>query len=107
MKNGIKPTYKTWNQTKKKYDITSVGDSLQIEKPLQVSLNDRENKLNKIKEAFSKKKEIQNEYQNDIFLQKNMINAPTIHTPQTLPVQPSILTQPMHMQQPMQQTTIT
>ena len=109
LKNGIKPTYKTWNQTKKKYDITSVGDSLQIEKPLQVSLNDRENKLNKIKEAFSKKKEIQNEYQNDIFLQKNMINAPTIHTPQTLPVQPSILTQPMqqpmHMQQPMQQTT--
>lgn len=109
LKNGIKPTYKTWNQTKKKYDITSVGDSLQIEKPLQVSLNDRENKLNKIKEAFSKKKEIQNEYQNDIFLQKNMINAPTIHTPQTLPVQPSILTQPMqqpmHMQQPIQQTT--
>ena len=99
LKNGIKPTYKSWNQTKKKYDITSVGDSLQIEKPLQVSLNNRENKLNKIKEAFSKKKEIQNEYQNDIFLQKNMINAPTMQTHQNQHGQPSILTQPM------QQTT--
>jgi hypothetical protein len=78
LKNGIKPTYKAWNQTKKKYDITSVGDSL------QVSLNDRENKLNKIKEAFSKKKEIQNEYQNDVFLQQNMISREPMQPIQTI-----------------------
>ena len=52
LKNGIKPTYKSWNQTKKKYEITTPTESLQIEKPIQVSLNDRENILNKIKKKF-------------------------------------------------------
>ena len=91
LKNGIKPTYKSWNLTKKKYDITTLNDSLQIEKPAQVLLNDRENKLNKIKEAFSKKKEIEKE-NNDIFLQKNMIHNPT----------PTIVTHHSHPAQPMQ-----
>ena len=62
-------------------------------------MNDRENKLNKIKEAFSKKKEIEKIEDNDIFLQKNMINAPTIHTHQT---PNGILTQPMQPMQLMQ-----
>lgn len=91
LKNGIKPTYKSWNQTKKKYEITTPNDSLQIEKPAQVLLNDRENKLNKIKEAFSKKKDIEKE-DNDIFLQKNMIHNPT----------PTIVTHHSHPAQPMQ-----
>lgn len=98
LKNGIKPTYKTWNHTKKKYDITTPRESLQIEKPVQVSLNDRENRLNKIKEAFSKKKEIEKVAENDIFLQKNMINAPTkvINQSQsTLPMQPMQPMQPI------------
>ena len=56
LKNGIKPTYKLWNQTKKKYDITAPTESLQIANTQQVILNDRENKLNKIKDAFLKKK---------------------------------------------------
>ena len=88
LKNGIKPTYKSWNQTKKKYEITTPTESLQIEKPIQVSLNDRENRLNKIKEAFSKKRELEKVEENDVFLQKNMINAPTIVTQSALPIQP-------------------
>jgi len=116
LKNGLKPTYKTWNQTKKKYDITVAGDSLQIEQPLQISLNDRENKLNKIKEAFSKKKEIQNNYQDDIFLQKNMIsklpshelrepipasNQSTLHNHNTKPLESSSHQQ-VQQQQPIE-----
>jgi hypothetical protein len=102
LKNGIKPTYKSWNQTKKKYDITSPNDSLHIEKALDVSLNDRENKLNKIKEAFSKKKEIENDYQNDIFLQKNMINPQQLQVAQNRqPMQPMQSMQSMQPMQPM------
>ena len=88
LKNGIKPTYKIWNQTKKKYDITTPNESLQI--------NERENKLNKIKETLLKKKQNETVHKNhdhnhnaynsndsndsnDIFLQKNMI-LPNTHT---------------------------
>ena len=87
LKNGIKPTYKSWNQTKKKYDITTPNDSLQIEKPIQVSINDRENRLNKIKEAFTKKKEIAKVDSNDIFLEKNLIKP--IDKPDTSSIQSS------------------
>jgi len=100
LKNGIKPTYKSWNQTKKKYEITTPTESLQIEKPVQVSLNDRENRLNKIKEAFSKKKEVEKVQENDIFLQKNMINAPVILANNSPPVQPIKTIQPIQPVQP-------
>jgi len=79
-------------------------------------LNDRENKLNKIKEAFSKKKEIQNNYQDDIFLQKNMIsklpshelrepipasNQSTLHNHNTKPLESSSHQQ-VQQQQPIE-----
>lgn len=82
LKNGIKPTYKIWNQTKKKYEITAPNESLQI------NINERENKLNKIKETLLKKKQHETIHKNhndksddsnDIFLQKNMI-LPNTHT---------------------------
>lgn len=84
LKNGLKPTYKIWNQTKKRYDITVPNESLQINKPPQILLNDRENKLNKIKETLLKKKQFES-YKNpaetnDIFLQKSMI-LPNSFTP--------------------------
>jgi hypothetical protein len=89
LKNGLKPTYKIWNQTKKKYDITLPNESLQINNPpQQVFLNDRENKLNKIKETLLRKKQneanlnknINQNEENDIFLQKNMM-LPNTFTP--------------------------
>ena len=107
LKNGIKPTYKIWNQTKKRYDITTPTESLQINRPQQVFLNDRENKLNKIKETFLKKKQIESiqnkqthnynhnnlDETNDIFLQKNMIlpNSSTLSMQSQMPSE-SIIT---------------
>ena len=49
LKNGSKPTYRTWKRTTQKYDMSP---SIQIESPMQYVYSDREKKLNEMKDKF-------------------------------------------------------
>ena len=67
LKGGVKPTYKVWNTTQKNHIVTNPQEALIIDKTTQI--NEREERLKKLKEKMKKKQEeLKEEIRSDIMM---------------------------------------
>jgi len=72
LKNGIKPTYKVWNKTHKNLSDTAVT----ITQPnFSTQPNERENRLNNLKNKIKEKQNIIDTKNNDIIVNTNISNV--------------------------------
>lgn len=76
LKNGTKPTYKMWNTTQKNYIVTNPQEALIIDKTTQI--NEREKRLNTLKEKMRKKQEELKEQTTSEIMTRPLINRPAL-----------------------------
>jgi hypothetical protein len=68
LKNGSKPTYKDWNRTQKNLVISNPNLSLVIDSNISSNTNERENRLNSLKNKIKEKK----------IIEQNTVNIETV-----------------------------
>jgi hypothetical protein len=74
LKNGTKPTYRDWTKTQRNNIVTNPSSALTIEGQINKERNDREKRLQDIREKIKQKTEQENiQKQSEMFLSQNLI----------------------------------
>ena len=86
LKNGMKPTYRTWNHTQKNYSSTPIANTEIINTPILHSniISDRERKLELLKNKI-KSQQMQENAEN-MMMTQNLIQRPVISESVSVPM---------------------
>ena len=86
LKNGMKPTYRTWNHTQKNYSSTPIANTEIINTPILHSniISDRERKLELLKNKI-KSQQMQENAEN-VMMTQNLIQRPIISESVSVPM---------------------
>jgi hypothetical protein len=78
LKNGTKPTYRDWTKTQRNIVVTNPSSALTIEGQINKERNDREKRLQDIREKIKQKTEQENiQKQSEILASQNLIKHQT------------------------------
>jgi len=81
LKNGSKPTYRTWTKTQKNTIVTSPQSALVIENNTNFKQStEREQRLNNLKEKIKQRQVEGIVQQNDVMMTQNLIQKPSTNT---------------------------
>lgn len=79
LKNGSKPTYRTWNKTQRNMIVTNPQSALVIENNTNVrQSSEREQRLNHLKEKIKQKQAQDIVQQSDVMMTQNLIQKPAV-----------------------------
>jgi hypothetical protein len=87
LKNGMKPTYRTWNKTQRSSIVTNPSDSLIIPENFKKPNSERENRLNNLREKLRLKQKIEPNVNQNIVndtLENNSVQNNSIVTKEPL-----------------------
>jgi hypothetical protein len=79
LKNGTKPTYRTWSKTQKNLTVTNPQSALIIENNVNTYKSEREQRLHHLKEKIKQKQIHELNGQNDIMMTQNLIQKPKMN----------------------------